>query len=130
MPVRNVIERGPEGKRSAPFSIDRAGWSRGARTPELARETLESCPERDRQVANLADLAAEFDAANPLEVVEDQVGAGSVDFCGISFSACSAERSWTLPFLIRHPAHHTLDHAWEIEGKDLLGFTPAHRVRP
>ena len=28
-------------------------------------------------------------------------------------------RSWNLPFLIRHSAFHTLDHAWEMEDKDL-----------
>jgi hypothetical protein len=28
---------------------------------------------------------------------------------------------WTLPFLIRHSAYHTLDHAWEMEDKDLTG---------
>jgi hypothetical protein len=28
-------------------------------------------------------------------------------------------RSWTPPFLIRHSAYHTLDHAWEMEDKDL-----------
>jgi hypothetical protein len=28
-------------------------------------------------------------------------------------------QSWTLPFLIRHSAYHTLDHAWEMEDKDL-----------
>ena len=32
-------------------------------------------------------------------------------------------RSWTLPFLIRHSAYHTLDHAWEMEDKDLTGAT-------
>ncbi len=30
-------------------------------------------------------------------------------------------RTWTLPFLIRHSAYHTLDHAWEMEDKDLSG---------
>ena len=30
-------------------------------------------------------------------------------------------RSWTLPFLIRHSAYHSLDHAWEMEDKDLYG---------
>jgi hypothetical protein len=29
--------------------------------------------------------------------------------------------NWTLPFLIRHSAYHTLDHAWEMEDKDLTG---------
>ena len=38
MPVRTVIERGPEGKRSVAFGIDWPGWSRGARSPELALE--------------------------------------------------------------------------------------------
>ena len=28
-------------------------------------------------------------------------------------------RSWNLPFLIRHSAYHVLDHAWEMEDKDL-----------
>ena len=36
-------------------------------------------------------------------------------------------RSWTLPFLIRHSAFHTLDHAWEMEDKDLT-VTP--RIAP
>jgi len=30
-------------------------------------------------------------------------------------------RSWTLPFLIRHSAFHMLDHAWEMQDKDLSG---------
>jgi hypothetical protein len=34
-------------------------------------------------------------------------------------------RSWTLPFLIRHSAFHTLDHAWEMEDKDLTGAQEA-----
>jgi hypothetical protein len=28
-------------------------------------------------------------------------------------------RSWTLPFLLRHSAYHALDHAWEMQDKDL-----------
>ena len=36
-------------------------------------------------------MAREFDAAGPLEVVEDRVGPGSVDFWGISFSPSSTE---------------------------------------
>lgn len=30
-----------------------------------------------------------------------------------------AGRSWTVPFLLRHTAFHALDHAWEMEDKDL-----------
>ena len=28
-------------------------------------------------------------------------------------------RTWPLRFLIRHTAYHTMDHAWEMEDKDL-----------
>ncbi|HET6744428.1 MAG TPA: hypothetical protein VFH90_01080 [Candidatus Limnocylindria bacterium] len=221
MPVRTVIERGPKGKRSVAFSPDWPGWSRGAKSAELALETLEAYRDRYRSVAALAGMAAEFDAAGPLEVIEDRIGPGSTDFWGISFAPSSTEhgpmsepdfdraitllraaweyfdgvaarvspemrkgprgggrdrdriishtirqesesfasgvglkipegaaltpdglrqyredyvaamraynagdvarpmRSWTLPFLIRHSAFHTLDHAWEMEDKDL-----------
>ena len=223
MPVRTVVERGPKDRKSVAFSIDWQGWSRGARTAELALETLESYRQRYRSVASLAGMAREFDAAGPLEIVEEKVGTGSTDFWGISFSPCAAEqgpmsetelergitllracwaffddvaarvspqlrkgprgggrdrdriirhtirtesedfakqvglripeeaaltpdglrqhrtsyvaamwaynsgeasrrmRSWTLPFLLRHSAYHTLDHAWEMEDKDLSG---------
>lgn len=220
MAVRTVIERGPKGKRSVAFSLDWPGWSRGAKSAELALETLESYRARYRPVARLAKMVREFDAAGPLEIVEDRVGPGSTDFWGISFAPSSAEQgpmskaelergitllracwaffddvavrvspqmrtgprgggrdrdriirhtirtesedfakrvglripeeaaltpdglrqhretyvaamrtynagetkrmqSWTLPFLIRHSAFHTLDHAWEMEDKDL-----------
>jgi hypothetical protein len=221
MPVRTVIERGPRDKRSVAFSIEWPGWSRGAKTAELAYATLESYRERYRPVAGLAGMSAEFDTAGPLEIAEDKVGTGSTDFWGISFSPSATEhgplgeadlerrilllraaweyfdgvaarvspemrmgprgggrdrdriirhtvrtesedfakqvglripegaalepeglrryretyvaalraynagevtrrmRSWTLPFLIRHSAFHTLDHAWEMEDKDL-----------
>jgi len=223
MPVRTVIERGPKGKRLVAFSLDWPGWNRGEKTAEVALETLESYRARYRPIAELAGMADEFDAAGPIEVVEDRVGPGSVDFWGISFSASSTEhgplsdaefdrkitllracwaffdgvaarvseemqkgprgggrdrtriirhvvrneseefakqvglripeeaaltpdglkkhrdtfveamraynagkiekrmRSWTLPFLIRHSAFHNLDHAWEMEDKDLSG---------
>jgi hypothetical protein len=223
VPVRTVVERGPKAKKAVAFSLDWPGWSRGGRSAELALETLEFYRERYRPIAGLAGLSAEFDAAGPLEVVEDRIGTGSTDFWGISFSPSTDEqepmgearlergitlllacwayfddmaarvspemrkgprgggrerdqiirhvirvesegfatkvglripegaaltpdglrqhrdsylaamraynagevarrmRSWTLPFLIRHSAYHTLDHAWEMEDKDLSG---------
>lgn len=40
--------------------------------------------------------------------------------------ACHAEgrlaRTWPLRYLIRHTAFHTLDHAWEMEDKDLTAI--------
>lgn len=39
----------------------------------------------------------------------------------LSYNAGSGKRmrSWNLPFLIRHSAFHVMDHAWEMEDKDL-----------
>ncbi len=221
MAVRTVIERGPKEKRTVAFGIDWPGWSRGAKSAELAMGVLESYRDRYRPITELAGMAGEFDAAGPLEIVEDKTGTGSTDFWAISFSPSSFEhgpmgddeferaiallrsawaffdgvaarvspelrkgprgggrdrdriishvvrvesedfaqrvglripeggalapdalreyresyvaamraynageferpmRSWTLPFLIRHSAFHTLDHAWEMEDKDL-----------
>ena len=221
MPVRTVLERGPKGKRAVAFAIEWPGWSRGARSGELALETLEAYRDRYRPVARLAGMAREFDATGFLQIVEETVGTGSTDFWGISFVPSATEqgpmseaalergitllracwtffddvsarvspemrkgprgggrdrdqiirhtvrteseyfakqvglripeeaaltpdglrqhrktyieamraynagevkrrmRSWTLPFLIRHSAYHTLDHAWELEDKDL-----------
>ena len=40
-----------------------------------------------------------------------------------------AVRSWTLAFLVRHSGYHTMDHAWEMQDKDLSGdaalFSPS-----
>jgi hypothetical protein len=220
MPIRTVVERGPKGKKAVAFAIDWPGWSRGAKTPELAIEVLDSYRPRYRPIAAAARMAREFDTGGPLEIVEDRVGPGSTDFWGISFAPSSFEqepmsdaelnrkikllraswqffdsvgarvsaelatgprgggrdrnriirhtirteseefarrlglripdcaaltpegllehranylatmraynagegkrmRSWNLPYLIRHSAFHSLDHAWEMEDKDL-----------
>lgn len=204
------------------FAVDWPGWSRGAKTPELAVEMLESYRQRYRLIAVAAGMGVQFDREDPLETIEDKIGTGSTDFWGISFApsatevepmtaddldrkiallqACwaffdrvaasvSAElrkgprgggrdrdqiirhtirtesedfakrvglripeeaaltpdglrshrreytaamrvynagegkrmRNWNLPFLIRHSAYHVLDHAWEMEDKDLSG---------
>ncbi len=202
------------------FAVDWPGWSRGARTPELALGTLESYRDRYRPIALAARMVTEFDRGGPLEIIEDRVGTGSTDFWGISFSPSACERdpmaadeldrkilllracwtffdrvaanasaemrrgprgggrdrdqiirhtirteseefakrlglriperaaltpeglashrtayiqamraynagegrpmrTWSLPFLIRHSAYHVMDHAWEMEDKNL-----------
>jgi hypothetical protein len=220
MSVRTIVERGPKGKKAVAFAVDWPGWSRGASTSDVSLATLESYRRRYRPIALAAGMADEFDAAGPLDVIEDRVGTGSTDFWGISFSPSGSEQgsmsdteidrkiellracwaffdgvagrvsaemrrgprgggrdrdtivrhtirtesedfarrlglripeggalttdglvahreayvaamhaynrgegkrmqSWTLPFLIRHSAFHVLDHAWEMEDKDL-----------
>ena len=66
MPVRTVIEHGTKDKRSVAFSLDWPGWSRGAKSAELALEKLESYRARYRPVADLAGMIRDFDAAGPL----------------------------------------------------------------
>lgn len=90
-PIRTVIERGPKGKRAVAFAIDWPGWSRGAKSPDEALETLEAYRERYRPVARHAGLDAELDGA-PLEIVEDHQGNTSTDFWGISWLPSSFER--------------------------------------
>lgn len=219
--LRVTLELGPKQKKVAAVAPDWPGLERGAKTEEVAVETLRLYLPRYAPAAKLAGLEAEFEAAGDLDVVERYPGTGSTDFWGISFAfssidrqemssedlerrlalmqACwsffddvrarvSAEmlkgprgggrdrdrivlhvlgveqdwatkvgvrtpdgavvtdddglaayrgaycaairrfhaegnpaRTWPLRYLIRHTAYHTLDHAWEMEDKDLSG---------
>ena len=38
------------------------------------------------------------------------------------------QAKWPLRFLIRHTAFHTLDHAWEMEDKDLTAKPDEHSI--
>src|SRR5512146_988854 len=91
MPIPIVLERGPKSKRFVAYSVDWPGWSRGAKTGEAAVATLDAYRDRYREVASRAGLERGFDAGCPLEVTEERVGMGSVDFWAISFSASSRE---------------------------------------
>jgi hypothetical protein len=92
LPVRTVLQRGPRGKKAVAFAIDWPGWSRGAKTPAEALATLDSYRRRYRPVALAAGMGDEFDAAGSLEVIQEQVGTGSTDFWGISFSPSDTEQ--------------------------------------
>ena len=93
MPIRTVVQHGPKDKKVAAFAVDWPGWARGAKTPDVALETLETYRVRYRPIADGAGLAAEFDAAGELEVVEDHIGVGSTDFWAISFAPSSFEQA-------------------------------------
>lgn len=43
-----------------------------------------------------------------------------------SHSQGKMAKKWPLRYLIRHTAYHTLDHAWEMEDRDLTNKTPNH----
>lgn len=86
---------------------------------------------RDRERIVRHTLATEQDWARKIgvrvpegSVVTDHRGlrAWRDDYCEairVLHSDGKLARTWPLPFLIRHTAYHTLDHAWEMEDKDL-----------
>ena len=91
MPIRTVVQHGPKDKKVAAFAVDWPGWSRGAKTADVAVEILEAYRPRYRPIAEAAGLADEFDEAGDLAIVEDHVGVGSTDFWAISFAPSSLE---------------------------------------
>lgn len=75
-------------------------------------------------IAAEADWARKLGVQTPQEtVLTDEELATHRDALCSAIRAFHAEgrmaRTWPLRFLIRHSAYHTLDHAWEMEDKDL-----------
>ena len=90
--TRVTLEIGPKGKKVVAVAPDWPGLARGGKTKEDAIERLRSYLPRYAQVAKLAKLDAEFDAAKKLKVVEEYPGTGSTDFWGISFAFSSIDK--------------------------------------
>src|SRR3954453_9115163 len=91
MAARVVLERGPKEKRVVVFAVDLPGWSRGAKTPQIALDLLESYRDRYRPIAVAAGMGEEIYAAGAGAITEDGVGTGSTDFWGTSFSPSGLE---------------------------------------
>jgi hypothetical protein len=70
------------------------------------------------------DWAAKVGVSMPqdMQLTDEELRAYRDDYCD-GIQAFHAEgkmaRTWPLRYLIRHTAYHTLDHAWEMEDKDL-----------
>ncbi len=70
------------------------------------------------------DWAKKLDVRTPLEemLTGDGLKAHRDAYCNAIWALHSQSkmaRTWPLRYLIRHTAYHTLDHAWEMEDKDL-----------
>ncbi len=85
---------------------------------------------RDRDHIVRHTFAAELDWAKGLGVVTpldamltaDGLSAHRDAYCNAIqalHSQSKMARAWPLRYLIRHTGFHTLDHAWEMEDKDL-----------
>jgi hypothetical protein len=59
---------------------------------------------------------------DPLMLTDEGLNAHREAYCNAIralHSQSKMARTWPLRYLIRHTAFHTLDHAWEMEDKDL-----------
>jgi len=104
---------------------------RGRVSAEMKRGPRGGGRDRDRIVRHV--LGAEQDWAKKVgvrtpddEVVTDEAGLKTYRdaYCTAIrtfHSAGKMARNWPLRYLIRHTAYHTMDHAWEMEDKDLTG---------
>ena len=111
----------------------RASWAffdevRGRVSAELRRGPRGGGRDRDQIVlhifANEQDWAKGLGVITPDEAMLTDEGMNAHrDAYGNAIRAFHAQgkmaRKWPLPYLIRHTAFHTLDHAWEMEDKDL-----------
>jgi hypothetical protein len=87
--------------------------------------------DRDRIVrhangAEIDEFAKRVGVNTPLDARErpDDLRAHREAFCAAirDYNARGAPaRTWTVQFVIRHSAYHMLDHAWEMEDRDLSG---------
>lgn len=116
------------------LSLMRPCWSvfdgvRANVSPEMKKGSRGGGRDRDRIVlhtfATEQDWAPKLGMRNPKgTVVTDSEGLREFRdaYCSAirTFHAeGKTARTWPLRFLIRHTAHHTLDHAWEMQDKDL-----------
>src|SRR4051794_35626430 len=102
----------------------------GRVSPEMAKGPRGGGKNRDQIVRHT--LLAELDMARKvgLRYPEHRVMEGAelqayretfVDTIRAFHAEGKMARKWPLRYLIRHTAFHTLDHAWEMEDKDLTG---------
>ncbi len=115
------------------LALMRASWTFFDSTRARVSEELQRGPRgggRDREVIVRHTFGAELDWAKGLGVqtppetmlTEDGLRAHRSAYCDAIRNLHAQGRmakSWPIRYLIRHTAFHTLDHAWEMEDKDL-----------
>jgi hypothetical protein len=115
------------------LTLMRACWAffddvRSRVSAEMQRGPRGGGRDRDRIVRHT--VAAEMDWGKKLGLApsydgmltDEGVKAHRDAYCNaiqVLHSQSKMARTWPLRFLIRHTAYHTLDHAWEMEDKDL-----------
>lgn len=100
-------------------------------SPEMQRGPRGGGGDRDRIVRHVLgaeqEWAAKVGVHTPQSAVvpdDERLKAYRSAYCTAirtSRSEGKIARTWPLRFLVRHTAYHTMDHAWEMEDKDLTG---------
>ena len=118
---------------SRELSLMQASWAffdgvRGRVSAEMQRGARGGGRDRDRIVSHVIHTEQEFakklgipraeDAALSNEALQAHRNAYCAAIRAYHAQSRTA-RTWPLRYLIRHTAYHTLDHAWEMEDKDL-----------
>jgi hypothetical protein len=120
------------------LTLLRACWAFFDDVPSRVSEEMQKGPRgggRDRDHIVRHTLLSELDMAKKVGVTtprdamltDEGLKAHRDAYCDAirSFHAQGTmARTWPLRYLIRHTAFHTLDHAWEMEDKDLSGAAP------
>ncbi len=98
---------------------------------ELRRGPRGGGRERDRIVEHvhnveISDFSRKVGLDTPIEAQQDPAALGAYRdaFCDAIREANArgpSARNWTVQFVVRHSAYHVLDHAWEMEDRDLSG---------
>ena len=133
---------GPEHKRISDAACERriallrASWAYFDDVASRVSAELRKGPrgggrDRDKIVrhangAEIDEFAKRVGVTTPLDARErpDDLRAHRDAFCAAirDYNARGAPaRTWTVQFVIRHSAYHMLDHAWEMEDRDLSG---------
>lgn len=120
------------------LTLMRACWSffdavRSRVSAEMQKGPRGGGRDRDRivrhTVATEADWAKKLGLATPPDgtLMEEGLSAHRDAYCSAIrtfHSQGKMARAWPLRYLIRHTAYHTMDHAWEMEDKDLTPRQP------
>jgi hypothetical protein len=137
MPAAPELEQMSEAACERKIALLRASWATfddvAARvSPELRKGPRGGGRERDEIVrhangAEIYEYGPKVGVRTPLEarLDPDALRAHREAFCAairdFNASGPSAGKWWTVQFLIRRSAWHMLDHAWEMEDRDLSG---------
>ena len=118
------------------LTLMRACWRffddvRGRVSAEMEKGPRGGGRDRDRIVRHVAATEQDWAKKLGLPASRDVVVTDDDGLKAFRNAYCSAirkfhaegkpARTWPLRYLIRHTAYHTMDHAWEMEDKDLTG---------